>query len=708
MTSTILQLTTRIADLPGTDQATVEAAGHLGLRCVADLLLHLPMRYQHTRPWQAIGPLIDALTQHTTAEDQVEVRGEIVSVKRGFGRTPKVEVVIDDPTGDITLVFFHQPWIQRRLHPGQKVAAIGTPRLYRSIVQMANPTWRTLEDDAVLVPPTDTSALVEIQPVYSASEALASPRLAALIDGCLEQAVGLLEDHLTETWRQERNLPTLANAYLHLHRPNFDEDISSARRRLILDELLLLQLAVMMKRHHRRTVLHAPKLERTPAVQERIESRIPFTLTTAQSQVIDEIAKDLNSTIPMNRLLQGDVGSGKTVVALAAMLQAVAKGKQAALVAPTELLAEQHARTLQALLRDSEVKLCLLTGSVSAARRSRLMNDIATGDVDIVVGTHAVLTDDVVFADLAIAVTDEQHRFGVRQRAALRDKSGDQYHAPHQLVMTATPIPRTLSLTIFGDLDYSVLDELPPGRTPVHTMTVPASQAAATYEELAAAVRRGERGYVVAPVIDESESGLVDLQSHLEWLRQGPLKDCRLEAMHGRMDTEMRESIMERFRRGDLDVLVATTVIEVGVDVPQATRIVIENADRFGLAQLHQLRGRVGRGDTPGRCVLIADPTTDDGRLRIEAMVETTDGFRIAERDLEIRGPGELFGAKQSGMPPFRVARLPRDMELLALARRDAEACIEADPLLQAPEHALLRKRMLKAHGKWLGLGDVG
>ncbi len=410
----------------------------------------------------------------------------------------------------------------------------------------------------------------------------------------------------------------------------------------------------------------------------------------------------------MNRLLQGDVGSGKTVVAVAAMLQAVAHGKQAAMVSPTELLAEQHDRTIRSLLRDAPVRIALLTGSIGTVRRRKLVEQIASGEVDIVIGTHAVLTSDVMFRDLAVAVTDEQHRFGVRQRAALRSKAADETRSPHQLVMTATPIPRPLSLTIFGDLDTSIIDEMPPGRMPVETTHVAPSASSGVYEDAAARAQSGERTFIVVPLIDESETGLTDLNSHLDRLAAGPLHACRGAAMHGRLDAAERDEIMDGFRRGDIDVLLATTVIEVGVDVPDATLMVIEDADRFGLAQLHQLRGRVGRGDKPGRCVLISEPRTDEGRRRIEAMVETTDGFRIAERDFEIRGPGELFGSRQSGMPPFRIAALPRDLELLGLARRDAEAWIDEDPLLTRPEHDLLRRRLLKAHGKWLGLGDVG
>jgi ATP-dependent DNA helicase RecG len=706
MTTNTLTLTTLIADLPGAEPNTVAAMYRLGLRCVADLLLHMPTRYRRSRPWQAIGHVAKAADLDTT--DDMEVRGEIVSVERGFGRSGKVEAVIEDDSGEIDLIFFNQPWIQKKMHPGMKVQATGRPRVYKSRVQIANPQWRRIEDDAVLIAPADDDTTAELMPVYRASDDVSSDRIAAIIAAILDRATVLVVDHLPEDFRTSHGLPALATAYQHLHRPELEEHIDSARRRLIFDELLMLQLGVMMKRFHRRTHLHASALPLTPDVIERINARIPFAPTKAQQRVIAEIGRDLTKSIPMNRLLQGDVGSGKTIVALTAMLQAVAHGRQATLIAPTELLAEQHERTLRQFLMNAPLRMELFTGSLGAPARRALVKDIADGSVDIVIGTHAVLTSDVMFRDLAVAVTDEQHRFGVRQRAALRDKAADETRSPHQLVMTATPIPRTLSLTIFGDLDISIIDELPPGRVPVATSTVDRSAAEGIYEDIATRVRKGERAFIVVPVIDESESGLTDLRSHLKMLATGPLRTCRVEAMHGRLEQPERDDVMDRFRRGDLDVLVATTVIEVGVDVPEATVMVIENADRFGLAQLHQLRGRVGRGQQVGRCVLIANPSTDEGRQRLAAMVDTTDGFRIAERDLAIRGPGELFGSKQSGAPPFRIAELPRDMELLALARRDAEEWIIRDPLLTQPEHSLLRTRLLKAHGKWLGLGDVG
>ncbi len=706
MNAAELTLTTAVDSLPGVDPSAAAGLRQMGLRCVADLLLHAPARYRRTRPWQPLERIAEVAKEST--RDEMEVRGEVVSIDRGFGRSGKVVVVIDDESGEIDLVFFNQPWVRRKLHPGMRLSATGQARVYRGRAQIANPIFNVLDASASLVPPAGDSEAASLTPVYPASEAVSSDRLAEIIGSILPDATALLDEHLSDAYRVERHLPTLANAYRTLHRPELEEDMLAARRRLALDELLMLQLGVMMKRYHRHTHLRAEPLPRTSDVARRIAARIPFQPTPAQRRVMDEISQDLASAVPMNRLLQGDVGSGKTVVAVAAMLQAVAHGKQAALVCPTELLAEQHDQTIRSLLQDASVRIALLTGSIGTAQRRALVEQIAGGDVDIVIGTHAVLTEDVMFRDLAVAVTDEQHRFGVRQRAALRGKATDDTRSPHQLVMTATPIPRTLSLTIFGDLDISIIDEMPPGRAPVETTRIPPSKAAGVYEDVAARARTGERTFIVVPLIDESETGLTDLTSHIDRLAAGPLRSCRIAAMHGRLDAGERDRIMEDFRAGAVDVLLATTVIEVGVDVPDATLMVIEDADRFGLAQLHQLRGRVGRGDKPGRCVLISEPRTDEGRRRLDAMVETTDGFRIAERDFEIRGPGELFGARQSGMPPFRIAALPRDLDLLGLARRDAEAWIADDPLLTRPEHALLRRRLLKAHGKWLGLGDVG
>jgi ATP-dependent DNA helicase RecG len=409
----------------------------------------------------------------------------------------------------------------------------------------------------------------------------------------------------------------------------------------------------------------------------------------------------------MNRLLQGDVGSGKTAVAAYAMLLAAAHGHQAALMAPTGILAEQHHASLSRLLAGSRIEVGLLTGATGTAARREILDRLKSGDLALVVGTHALLSDDAEFASLAIAVIDEQHRFGVEQRSRLR-RPDPHGRVPHVLVMTATPIPRTLSLTIFGDLDVSVIHERPPGRSPTVTRVVGPEKAPDVYGYLAERVAAGEQGFVVVPAVEESETGLADVEGHRRHLEAGPLAGCRIGVVHGRLSAADRDAVMDAFRARELDVLVATVVIEVGVDVPNATMIVIEHAERFGLAQLHQLRGRVGRGDKRGVCAFIGDPTTEEGRRRLDAIGSTDDGFRIAELDLEIRGPGELFGARQSGLPPFHFADLVADLDLLRIAREDASRWIEDDPNLLGPDATLIRRRLMTRYGQALGLGDVG
>ncbi|MHC4992210.1 MAG: ATP-dependent DNA helicase RecG, partial [Planctomycetota bacterium] len=527
------------------------------------------------------------------------------------------------------------------------------------------------------------------------------------VEAVLDEALRQLPDHLHDDYRRERALPELAEAYRMMHRPADADEPAQGRRRLAFDELLLLQLGVMLKRRHRRLTLKAPALKHSNAIDAHIVARFPFALTESQRAVIDEIAGDLQDATPMNRLLQGDVGAGKTVVALYGMLMAVASGHQAALMAPTELLAEQHGVSITRMLTGARVTIETLTGSMTAAQRVAILERLEEGAIDILIGTHALLTQTVQFKSLALSVIDEQHRFGVHQRATLRTKGTDDRSVPHTLVMTATPIPRTLSLTVFGDLDVSTIRGLPPGRKPVRTEVRDLGAAEEVYPEVARRLADGEQAYIVVPVIDESDLGLKDVHSHLEWLETGPLHGLRLAAMHGRLNRAEREQVMDRFRAGDVDALVATTVIEVGVDVPNASIMVIEHAERFGLAQLHQLRGRIGRSTRASRCIMLAETSTKESEARLDAVAGSGDGFVIAEKDLEIRGPGELFGARQSGIAPFRVVELPRDLELLQMARRDARDWIAENPTLAGDRDALLKQRLLKAHGKALGLGDV-
>jgi ATP-dependent DNA helicase RecG len=413
----------------------------------------------------------------------------------------------------------------------------------------------------------------------------------------------------------------------------------------------------------------------------------------------------MGQPVPMNRLLQGDVGSGKTIVAVYAMLLATAHGHQAALMAPTEVLARQHARTLDRLLAQSQVRRAVLTGGMTTRDRTAILLQIAAGMIDIVIGTHAIVQDDVHFRNLGLVVIDEQHKFGVRQRAALKQSGLD----PHYLVMTATPIPRTMTMTLFGDLEVSTLRDTPPGRQKVHTYLVNDAQKPKWWDFFRKKLREGRQGFVIAPLVEESDQvEAASLEETYEALANGPLEEFRLGVIHGRMSNEQKEAAMEAFRRGETQVLVSTSVVEVGVDVPNATLMAIETGERFGLAQLHQLRGRVSRGTYPGFCAVFADPQSDDARKRLKAFTDSTDGFRLAEIDFELRGPGELFGTRQHGLPPLRVADLLRDAEVLTQSRGDAEAMIAADPQLSHPDHARLRRLILTRYGQALELADVG
>jgi ATP-dependent DNA helicase RecG len=695
-------LLTPVSSIPSVSSLKAVALQDLGIYRIADLIKHLPTRYEKHHGGMTIEAAEELLSSQESPSELVTIEATILKVNPGWrrGRKSKVEVSVEDETGRMHVNWFNQPWVARSLHPDMHLRLHGSLSTHKGFLQMNNPRWEVIDEDE----PT-ASIDGDLRPVYRANESISSSVIASLIKEVIDDALPEIDDHLTDAMLTELSMPGLAEAYSFCHKPETEELAKEGRRRIAYDELLLLQLGVMMKRHHRMDTTQAPKLDWNTEIKERIEARIPFTLTNSQQQVIEEIAGDVTSNVPMNRLLQGDVGSGKTVVALHAMLMAVTCNAQAAMMAPTELLAEQHYKTISSLLKNSNVTTALLTSSLSTKERKSTIQKIYDGDIDIVVGTHALLTNDVEFSNIAIAITDEQHRFGVQQRATLRNKSGDKFVIPHTLVMTATPIPRTLSLTIFGDLDVSTIKGMPPGRTPIATRLVQPDQSKKVYQYLFELLDKGQQGYVVVPLVEETDSGLKSVMAHAQSLREGFLKGKKIGVVHGKLKPEERETTMEAFSNGEIDVLVATTVIEVGVDIANATMMIIEHADRFGLAQLHQLRGRVGRGTLPGVCALIASPTTEDALQRLQAIVETTDGFLIAERDLEIRGPGELFGAKQSGLAPFKVARLPRDFDLLRLARRNAAVWIEKDPtLMNAP---LLKARLMHVHGEALGLGDV-
>lgn len=705
-----IALSTSLADVPGVTEKAALDLRTLGIAKLGHLVAHLPARYESQSAESSIKDLV---------ENQVgSARGEVTATRPVRGRKPRFEAVLIDSSGRLDLVWFNNLYIQHQIHPGVRLRVQGKMVLHNHYARMVNPKLEVLKEGTI--EPTLRDA--RLRPVYPASEQISSQRIERVVAKVLPLALPLLEDHLPEAYCSERNLPSLREAYRMQHFPESEDDVLASRRRLAYDELLLLQLGVHMKRAHLRRGLKSPALRWTGAIDTHIRERLPFTLTPAQDKVIDDLVQDLSSDRPTNRLIQGDVGSGKTAVALYAMLMGVASRHQALLMAPTELLAEQHFANVRTILDRSRVSVRLLTSATPKHERSLLLDELREGKLDILIGTHALLNEAVRFKSLAVAIIDEQHRFGVGQRARLRekstavseapDKAAERSHdrTPHVIVMTATPIPRTMALTLFGDLDISTIRGLPPGRKAIRTALLPPDRRDEVYQRMDARIEAGEQAYVVVPVIKpmKDDPPVQSIESMKPQLEQTLLPGRRIGLMHGELDRETRDRTMQRFRAGEIDVLLATTIIEVGVDVPNATMMVIENAERYGLAQLHQLRGRVGRGSRESACVLIADPTDEVTRARLAVPVQTSDGFVLAEKDLEIRGPGEVFGLKQSGLPPFKVADLMRDRELLALARRDAAAWIDRSPSLAMPEEKTLLRRLMKTYGNALALADVG
>ena len=728
--TTIITAKTTLGEIPGMTARLVERLNAFELRTAGDVVRHFPMRHERKLAERTI-----LETQNEVADEQavIRIRGTVATVRVRRGRATMVEATLEDDSSSARLVWFNAGWMRDKIHPGDTGVAEGRAKVRNGFLELGNPRWipdrvpgETMAQRAELpsvpsAPQNSSSDIARVNPplldvqhdqlraIYPASEQLLSSEIESVVAKVLESVCATIEDPLPIEFRQERGLIALADAYRLYHQARDEEDVAAARKRLAFDELFLLQLGVMMRRAQLRSRTRALPLKLEPKINEHIRSRIPFVLTPEQDRVIGEIVADMSQPFAMNRLLQGDVGSGKTAVAVYAMLLAVAHGFQAALVAPTELLAEQHYAVLGAMLKGTQVRIAFITGSNTSDERRERVAGLATGKFDIAIGTHALLEGGVAFRNLAVAVIDEQHRFGVKQRAAIRQKGqGELPVVPHTLVMTATPIPRTLAITLYGDLDTSVLRGSPPGRTRIITRVVSPERAPEVYSYLRTRLERGEQAYVVVPAVEESDLGLKDVANHLRYLQDGPWKGLKLAGLHGAMARDERDATMNAFRAGTVQALVATIVIEVGVDVSNASVMVVEHADRFGLAQLHQLRGRVGRGSTQSLCVFLGQSTTDDGKQRLEAIGNTDDGFVIAETDLRIRGPGEVFGSRQSGLPPFQIANLATDGELLRLAREDAHAWIEKDPELSAPGLATLKHKLWITYGKALGLGDVG
>jgi ATP-dependent DNA helicase RecG len=661
-----------VASLRGVGPALAERLAKLGVTQVQDLLFILPSRYEDRTQVSAIGEL--------RAGARAVVEGEIQLTEVAYRRRRQLLCRISDGTGSLTLRFFHFSGAQQAgLARGIRIRCFGEVRRGPLGLEIVHPEYRRIGVEAA---PLDEV----LTPIYPTTEGVPQARLRSLIELALgETARAGVRDWIPPSMLADLELPTLMEALEMMHRPPRDvhpAELMSGRhpaqRRLAFEELLAHQLSLRLLRQTLKSDPAHP-LHAGAALQQRFIQSLPFALTNAQAKTLADVDRDLDADRPMVRLVQGDVGCGKTVVAAAAAARAVGSGLQAALMAPTELLAEQHAKNFERWFAPLDVPVALVTGSLPARTRRSALECVASGEIKLVVGTHALFQESMEFAQLGLVIVDEQHRFGVHQRLSLRDKGASSGRLPHQLIMTATPIPRTLAMTAYADLDVSVIDELPPGRTPIRTSVFPQSRRSEIVQRVHAKIMSGRQAYWVCPMIEESEELRYQAAEETAASLAEALPDVRVGLVHGRMPPREKERGMYAFKDGKIGLLVATTVIEVGVDVPNATLMVIENAERMGLAQLHQLRGRVGRGAHESDCVLLYGPLSEVARARLKVIRETSDGFVIARRDLELRGPGELLGTRQTGLADLRVADLTRDSDLLPAVQASAEILLKQD-----------------------------
>ncbi|HEU5137840.1 MAG TPA: ATP-dependent DNA helicase RecG [Steroidobacteraceae bacterium] len=678
-----------VASMRGVGPALAEKLGKLGVTQVQDLLFVLPSRYEDRTQVSEIGGL-----RHGT---RVVVEGEIQLTEVAYRRRRQLLCRISDGTGSLTLRFFYFSGSQQaNLARGARIRCYGEVRRGPLGLEIVHPEYRRIGAEA--------APLEEVlTPIYPTTEGVPQARLRSLIDVALrETGSSGIRDWIPPAMLADLELPSLLDALTMMHRPPRDAHLGElmsghhpAQRRLAFEELLAHQLSLRLLRQEIKSD-PAWRLDDASGLERRFLESLPFRLTGAQARALAEVDQDLAEDRPMVRLVQGDVGCGKTVVAAAAAARAVGGGLQAALMAPTELLAEQHAKNFERWFRPLQIPVALVTGSLPARTRRSALEAVANGDIKLVVGTHALFQESMEFENLGVVIVDEQHRFGVHQRLSLRDKGARGGKLPHQLIMTATPIPRTLAMTAYADLDVSVIDELPPGRTPVKTVVLPETRRDEIVQRIHKAVLEGRQAYWVCPLIDESEELRYQAAEETAAALAEALPEVRVGLVHGRMPPREKERGMYAFKDGKIGLLVATTVIEVGVDVPNATLMVIENAERMGLAQLHQLRGRVGRGAHESHCVLLyGGKLSEMARARLAAIRETNDGFVIARRDLELRGPGELLGTRQTGLAEMRVADLMRDSDLLPAVQAAAETLLKNNP--QAVQ-ALTRR--------WVGSGE--
>ncbi len=693
-------LSASISRLPGVGPVFSERLAKIGIRTIGDMLWLLPRRYDDYRTMKPIHQLRDG--------DVVTILANLWELKSkrlpGRGATI-ITGLLSDSTATLQVSWF-QPYVLKQLKTNHSYVFSGKVQSYLGRLTMRNPEFE--EPDSELL---HTGRLA---PVYPLTKGISAKWMRNTQKKVVAEWGRRVHDYLPESVRQQAGLMTLAEALEQIHFPDDPASLQAARQRLAFDELFVIQIGVLRQRQEYRS-LPAQHFPLDAADQAAFAQALPFQFTGAQTRATAAILDDLAGDRPMSRLLQGDVGSGKTAVAANAMWAVAVNGAQAALMAPTEILAEQHFRGLSRLfgtlsVQERPLRVALLTGSVKGAERTATLRGLAAGEIDIAVGTHALIQEGVEFRNLGLAIIDEQHRFGVRQRALLRGKAsveeeaGQGPPAPHLLVMTATPIPRTLSLTIFGDLDASVIDEMPPGRQPIKTRWMLARERERAYSFIRRQVETGRQAFIIYPLVEESESLAAKAAvPEFEQLSREVFPQLRLGLLHGRMKSAEKDAVMQAMQRGEIDILVATSVVEVGIDIPNATVILIEDAQRFGLAQLHQFRGRVGRGEHASYCILISEATTPNAAERLHALEQSQDGFALAEKDLQLRGPGDFFGTRQSGLPDLKMAQLS-DLRTLELARAEATRLLQDDPDLSLPEHTALAR---KARQFWRGDGDV-
>ena len=675
-----MDVNTPLRELPGVGEARAKGLEKLGLRVAGDLVGYFPRSYEDRRQVYTIAeaPVGDLCCVRVMAAEEPRR----MHIRRGLDVT-RLKVV--DGSSAMLVTFFNQGYVRQALHRGEEYILYGRVELLGSHRQMTNPQFEGAERPW---------ACGRIMPVYPLTAGITNHLLAGLAEKALHELPPPAETLPDDLLARHRLAPA-ADCWRSIHFPADETALDAARRRFAFEELFYLSLGLALLRE-RRSRGRGPAFGETDL--EGFYQLLPFTLTGAQKRALEEAAADLALTRPMNRLVQGDVGSGKTAVAAGCAWLAVRSGWQCAMMAPTEILAEQHAKTLSAMLAPAGIEVGLLTGSMKVSEKRKVLAALESGALPFVVGTHALLSQGVAFHRLGLVITDEQHRFGVEQRAALAAKAGgEEDFSPNVLVMSATPIPRTLALIIYGDLDVSVIDELPPGRMPVKTVLVGESKRQRMYGFVRDQVKEGRQVYIVCPAVEENPEGAWDLKAVTEYARvlgEQVFPDLHVGLVHGRMKAKEKEAAMAAFTAGETNILVSTTVIEVGVDVPNASLIIIENADRYGLSQLHQLRGRVGRGKHQSWCVLVSDNRSPDTRARLKVLTQTNDGFKIAEEDLKLRGPGDFFGERQHGLPALRVADLETDTRVLKEAQDAAAELLAADPALTEPEHRPLLEKV--------------